>query len=131
MKILGEKRFCKWAKKEGIDHARLVETAKEAFAGQVEADLGGCLFKKRLARDGEGKSGGYRTVLCFRKSDEDRIFFLHGFAKGAKANISAAERKALIKLGSALLSASERQMQDILTLGYLVRIGGDGDDKEK
>ena len=65
MQVFLERRFGKWAEREQIDDARLVETAKEAFAGQYEADLGGCLFKKRVAREGAGKSGGYRRFCVF------------------------------------------------------------------
>lgn len=131
MRVLAEKRFGKWAEKEGLDQAKLFEAAMEAFAGQFEADLGGYLFKKRLARDGEGKSGGYRTILCFRKSGEDLIVFLHGFSKGAKGNISASERKALMRLAAGLVTASAAQVQELLALGYLVRIGEGADEREQ
>ena len=61
--------------------------------GLVDADLGGFLYKKRVARPGDGKSGGYRTVLSARIGD--RYVFLHGFAKKDKANITQDEKKAL------------------------------------
>lgn len=95
----------------------------EAFAGQYEADLGGYLFKKRLAREGEGKSGGYRTILCFRKADDDRIFFLHGFAKGVKENIDSLESRALKKLAAGLLSVTDAQIDGLLDRGFLKKIG--------
>jgi hypothetical protein len=31
--------------------------------GLFDADLGGGLFKKRIARQGQGKSGGFRTLV--------------------------------------------------------------------
>ncbi|MCQ6963981.1 type II toxin-antitoxin system RelE/ParE family toxin [Aromatoleum toluolicum] len=31
-----------------------------------DADLGGFFYKKRVARSGGGKSGGYRTLLSAR-----------------------------------------------------------------
>ena len=123
MQVFLERRFGKWAEREQIDDARLVETAKEAFAGQYEADLGGYLFKKRLAREGAGKSGGYRTLLCFRKADDDRIIFLYGFAKGAKANIDATERAVLKQLAASLLTATDAQIGRLLEQGFLKRIG--------
>lgn len=131
MRIYLEQRFGKWAEKEGIDDRRLFQSAREAFAGQVDADLGAYLFKKRIARDGQGKSGGYRTILCFRKANEDRIFFLHGFAKGVKENISALELNALMKLGQGLLSATEEQLHGLLTQGYVKRIGEDADEAQE
>ena len=131
MRVFLEKRFGKWAEMAGIDEACLVDTAVEAFAGQYEADLGGYLFKKRLAREGEGKSGGYRTILCFRKANEDRIFFLYGFAKGVKGNIDTLERKALLKLAAGLLSATEAQIGALLDKGLLTRIGETSDETEE
>lgn len=72
-----ERRFRKWVEKEGIEHARLVETAMEAFAGQYEADLGGYLFKKRLAREGEGKSADIgRSCASVRQMMTGYSFFM-------------------------------------------------------
>lgn len=121
--VLLEKRFAKWAEKEGIDDVRLLRAAGEVAAGQYEADLGGSLFKKRIAREGGGKSGGYRTILCVRKAGLDRIVFLHGFAKGAKANIDATERAVLKQLSASLLMATDAQIGKLLEQGFLKRIG--------
>lgn len=85
----------------------LIQAAKEAFAGQVEGDLGGGLFKKRIARAGAGKSGAYRMILCFRKANSARIFFLHGFAKNDKGTILAREEKALKLLAKALVDVTD------------------------
>ena len=41
-----------------------------------DADLGGGLFKKRIARPGQGKSGGYRTLGATNKGD--RWVFVYG-----------------------------------------------------
>ncbi|WP_333815066.1 type II toxin-antitoxin system RelE/ParE family toxin [Tabrizicola sp.] len=131
MRVFLERRFKKWVEKEGIEDARLVETAMEAFAGQYEADLGGYLFKKRLAREGEGKSGGYRTILCFRKADDDRIFFLYGFAKGVKENIDSLESRALKKLAAGLLSVTDAQIDGLLDKGFLKKIGEVRDEAEE
>jgi hypothetical protein len=95
--VFAQKQFDRWASDAGLSHKALIEAAKEAFSGQVEADLGGGLFKKRIARFGSGKSGGFRTVLCFRKGNDQRIFFLFGFPKSDKGNITQSEEKALKK----------------------------------
>ena len=70
--------------------------------GLIDADLGGCVFKKRIALPGKGKRGGARTLLAFKQGHH--VFFIYGFAKSARANISAAERKALRRLADELLS---------------------------
>jgi hypothetical protein len=127
VRVFAGRRFGKWAEREGLDDARLFETAMEAFAGDYDADLGGYLFKKRLAREGEGKSGGYRTILCFRKSDQQRIFFLHGFAKGVKGNITDREATALKLIARSLMDLTEGELRDLVLLGAYVEVKGVND----
>jgi len=62
-----------------------------------DADLGGGVIKQRIARTGGGKSGGYRTIILFRCGD--RAYFVHGFAKNDKDNISEAELSHAVKSG--------------------------------
>lgn len=70
-----------------------------ALAADPEAgiSLGGGLRKVRLARRGEGKSGGYRMIHFYRSRDMP-LFLLTVFAKNEKANISPTERAELIEL---------------------------------
>ena len=60
-------------------------------SGLIDADLGGSLYKKRVARPGGGKSGGYRTLVSARIGN--RYVFLYGFPKNDKANITQDERR--------------------------------------
>src|ERR1700683_1838925 len=53
--------------------------------GLIDADLGSGLLKQRVARAGEGRSGGYRTIIAYRAGD--RAVFLYGFAKNERDNI--------------------------------------------
>ena len=69
--------------------------------GLYEADLGGGLLKKRIARPGQGKSGGYRTLVATNK--RGRWFFVFGFPKDVRSNIDEDEEEALKKLASHLL----------------------------
>ena len=110
MRVFMSKAFRKWSDGEAISQDDLCRAAKEAFAGQVEADLGGYLFKKRLARSGGGKSGGYRTILGFRKHNSDLIFFLYGFPKNSRANITRREQDALSLNAKALVGATDDQI---------------------
>lgn len=113
MRVFLNKQFSKWAADEGIDDETLIETAEKAFAGEVDADIGGYLFKQRVAREDGGKSGGYRTILCFRKANDSRIFFLHGFPKSNKGNISSKEEKALKKIAKSLVDLSNEQVEGL------------------
>jgi len=61
-------------------------------AEQFDADLGGGVYKIRVARSGEGKANGYRVIVYFR--NKFRIFFVYGFAKSNRSNIDEGELKA-------------------------------------
>ena len=122
MRAFKGKQFSRWASAEKISDADLCQAASEAFAGQVEADLGGYLFKKRIARQDGGKSGGYRTILGFRKSNSSRIFFLHGFPKNVRANITVRERSALSANASALIDTTDRQIEELKAIGTILEL---------
>lgn len=122
MRVFKGKQFSRWAAGEAIGDYELCQAAAEAFDGQFEADLGGYLFKKRIARKDGGKSGGYRTILGFRKSDSQRIFFLYGFPKNVRANITTKERSALGANASALVDATDRQIEELKAKGTILEL---------
>jgi hypothetical protein len=65
VRIYKNKWFARFARKERISGAKLRQAVKEAEAGKIDADYGGGVIKQRIARTGEGKSGGYRTVILY------------------------------------------------------------------
>jgi hypothetical protein len=85
-------RFCHFANKEGITDNELLEIVDQLEGDQADANLGGDVYKVRVARQGEGKSGGYRVIVYFR--NEFRTFFVYGFPKSDRDNISRKELKA-------------------------------------
>ena len=93
--------------------------------GLIDADLGGHILKKRVALSGKGKRGGARTLVATRKAD--RWFFVFGFAKNEKANISSKELAALQKYGADLLNQTEAQLDRAIVEGALVEICHDQD----
>lgn len=117
MRIFKNKWFNRWARGEGISDAVLLNAAVEIATGKVEADLGGCLFKKRLPRTGEGKRGGYRVVVGYKKYNTERIIFLYAFAKNEKANMSAEEEAVLSLTAETFISAADKQVQELLAIG--------------
>ena len=129
MKVFVQKQFDKWATEGDLTDDVLMQAAKEAFAGQVDGDLGGFLFKKRIARAGGGKSGGFRTIICFRKANSERIFFLHGFPKNEKDNISLREEKALKLLAKALVDLTNAQLDDLKLRGAMRQLKGKTDEE--
>jgi hypothetical protein len=122
MRAFKGKLFSRWSASENIGDDDLCQAAADAFAEQYDADLGGYLFKQRIARKDSGKSGGYRTILGFRKSDSSRIFFLYGFPKNARANITARERAALSANAAALIGASDEQIEALKAKGTIVEM---------
>jgi hypothetical protein len=121
-KVYLGRAFRKWALSEAIAEQRLCTAAWEAAAGQVEADLGGSLFKKRIARRGAGKSGGYRTIICLRRVAPDRVFFLYGFPKSSRPNITRREKQALAANARALIAANAAQVDALIARGALFEL---------
>ena len=101
MRIFATKSFRRFQRKERIGDSALCSAIDRAERGLVDADLGSGLIKQRVAREGEGRSGGYRTIVAYRKAL--RSVFLFGFSKSKQANISAADERDLADFGSMLM----------------------------
>lgn len=120
MKLYKTKVFARWADKEGLSDDALASAICEVEAGLVEASLGSYLYKKRVARVGQGKRGSYRTIIAYQQGD--RAFFLFGFDKGAKDNISRREKKALAKMASVFMECSRSDLNKAVKSGALIKI---------
>lgn len=119
-RFLERKDFAKWQAGEKLPDAALCKAVNEMESGLIDADLGGLLYKKRVARPGGGKSGGYRTLLSARIGS--RYVFLHGFAKNDKANITEDEKRALRFAGKVFLDLSGEALAKALQSGVLVEV---------
>ena len=64
--------------------------------------LGGGLRKVRIPREGDGKSGGYRTIYVFAGTHMP-IFLITVFAKNEKSNLTKSEQAAAIRLSKILV----------------------------
>lgn len=100
--------FQDFVKDEGLNDEVLWKAVAEVERGLVDARLGGSLIKKRVPRPGAGKSGGYRTIMAHRQGE--RIFLLYGFAKNERANITQAERAALLLAGDAYMKLTDADL---------------------
>lgn len=120
MRVFKNKSFTRFAIREAIEDEDLLEAIECANNGLISADLGGGIIKQRIARYGQGKSGGFRTIIIFKT--EDRAFFVYGFAKNQKANISDKELKALKKLASQLLSYSDQDLTKAIQNGVFQEV---------
>jgi hypothetical protein len=112
MRVFAVKLFAKFQKQERISDTALCEAIARAERGLIDADLGHGLIKQRVARAGQGRSGGYRTLLAYRV--QDRAVFLFGFAKSDRSNISTDELQALAARGAGWLLASDEIIESAI-----------------
>ena len=120
MRVFATKAFNRFARSERISHDKLCEAVDRASRGVVDANLGGGLVKQRVARPGQGRSGGYRTVIALRHLN--RAVFLYGFAKSERDNISAADLARLKKLAALFLDASSDDLDGWCERGELEEV---------
>lgn len=112
MRIFKGREFSKFARREDISDQKLIDAIKRAESGLIDADYGGGLIKQRISRLNEGKSGGYRSIVIYQKGD--KAFFVYGFAKNERENITQTQKNDFKKLARALLSATEEQLKSLL-----------------
>jgi hypothetical protein len=113
--------FSRFAAKEGITDGELKLLVNDVLeAGQPEADLGGGVYKVRVARSGGGKSGGYRVIVYFRSGE--RTFYVYGFAKSNRGNISQKELRKFKENSRRMLALTEAQIVAWLKDGTLHEI---------
>ena len=117
------KAFMRFADKADLSDVALCRAVRDAERGLVAADLGGGVIKQRIARPGQGKSGGFRTLILFRAGT--RAIFVHGFAKNEKDNIGKDELVALKRLAAELLAYDDKTLGRVIASGVLVEVNCD------
>ena len=120
MRIFKSRWFQRFARKEVIADAALRDAVARAERGQIDADLGGEVIKQRIARPGQGKSKGYRTIILFRRGT--RAFFVYGFAKSQRANIDVDEERQFKEAAKHVLALTEKQLAELLDRGDFVEV---------
>lgn len=125
MAVYKTKWFDRWARKEGLADANLCAAVREMASGLIDADLGGGLVKKRVARPGQGKSGGFRTLVATNRGN--RWAFVFGFPKNERSNIDKDEAEALKKLAAHLLSLTPQAVGKAQRAGELIEVNCDAE----
>ena len=123
MQTFKTKWLARFARREGIADKNLSEAIERAERGLIDADLGGGLIKQRVARRGQGRSGGYRTVVAYRA--QDRAVFLYGFAKNERDNIDPDQLISLREIAAAWLAADAAKIQRAVDDGALQEVQHD------
>jgi len=127
MRIFKTKWLARFARHEGITDASLRDAIVRAERGLIDVDLGGGLIKQRVARQGQGRSGGYRMLVGYRMND--RSVFLLGFAKKERENIEDNELLSLREAAERWLAADAARIQKELELGNLQEVNHDEESK--
>lgn len=118
--IFKTRHFARWARKAGLVDSLLKTAVLEIQCGLLEADLGGGVVKKRIALPGRGKRGSTRTLLVTNR--DDRWFFVYGFEKNERANISEKELESLRKLAKNLLGLTSVQIAAAIEKSFLMEV---------
>jgi hypothetical protein len=129
IRLLKDLEFARWARKAHLTDSMLHDAADEIERGLIDARLGGFLLKKRVARPGGGKRGGYRTIVAYRQGI--RLVFLFGFAKNETDNITRAEQLALGKLGEVYLAYDEGTVDRMVREMLLIEVRNEPDTQER
>ena len=96
------------------------EAVARADQGQIDADLGGEVIKQRIARPGQGRSKGYRTIILLRRGE--KAFFVYGFSKSQRANIDHDEEHQFKDAAKHVLALTEKQLAELVKRGDFMEV---------
>ena len=124
LKVFKNAWFGRFTRKERISVDALWDAVERAEKGQIDANLGGGVIKQRIARPGEGKSKGYRSIVLFRKGKKS--FFVYGFPKSELGNIREDEEKQFKKMAKHVLALTDAQLSELIANGQFEKVVRDG-----
>jgi len=110
----------RWMRKTELTDKALCAAIAEMMLGLIDGDLGGGIIKKRIGLAGRGKRSGARTLVATNKGS--RWFFVYGFEKNDRTNISADELAALQGIARELLARTTQQLDGAVVDGSLQEI---------
>ncbi|WP_241053184.1 type II toxin-antitoxin system RelE/ParE family toxin [Achromobacter xylosoxidans] len=126
MRVFKNAWFERFARKQGIADQALLEAIEQAGQGLIDADLGGGVIKQRVARPGQGKSSGFRTIILYRTAE--RAFFVYGFAKSDRDNIDDDEKAEFKKAAVHVLGLSEEHLAELIQKGLFSEVHDHGEE---
>jgi hypothetical protein len=126
MRVFKTRVFDRWAGKVGITDSALLKAVADIERGLIDADLGSNLFKQRVALPGRGKSGGTRTLLATRFAGT--LYFLFGFEKSDRDNITQRELGIYQSLASNLVALNNTQIETALNANELMEVKNEPND---
>jgi hypothetical protein len=123
VRIFKTKWFARYARREGIADKRLREAIERAERGMIDADLGGGLIKQRVAREGKGRSGGYRVIVAYRL--RYRAVFIYGFARSEQENVESDDLVTAKEIAAKWLAADVERIDRAIEEDELQEVEGD------
>ena len=120
MRIFKTKAFDKFAQKNHISDSELLEAVTRAEQGLIDADLGGNIIKQRIARTGQGRSGGFRSFIFYQINENS--YFVAGISKNARDNISVQELSALKELAKEYAKLTPPQIESQIKNGLFIEV---------
>ncbi len=120
MEIYKNKLFHQWSKEECLSDKALIDAISEMVNGIYDANLGGYIYKKRIAIRGKGKRGSLRTIIAYKA--EDKAIFIYGYAKNNKSNVSVKEELALKKLAKIYFSYGVNEIKKAVQMNELIEV---------
>lgn len=123
MAIYATRWFARWANQQGLTNKGLCRAVHEISRGLYDARLGGHLVKKRIARPGGGKSGGFRTLIATNFGS--LWVFVFGFAKNEQEDIEPDNLDGFRKWADELAAMPSHKMTDAHEKGALIRVDCD------
>ena len=125
MRIFKTKWLARFARRGRIDDHSLREAIERAERGIIDADLGEGLIKQRVARTGQGRSGGYRMLVAYMA--QDRAVFLYAFAKNERDDIGQDELLSLREIAARWLAIDPAQITKAIESDELQEVSYDED----
>ena len=120
MRVFKNRWLTKFADRQGISDADLIEAVTRAESGLIDADLGGGVIKQRIARQGHGKIGGYRSLILFKHGS--RAFVVYAFAKSNRENIDRHELQVYRETARFYLNYTDEELNALMTKGIIMEI---------
>ena len=129
MRVFKTKEFARFARREKIADAVLCDAVDRAERGLIDADLGRGLIKQRLARPGQGRSGGFRTLLVYRA--RTRSVFVYGFPKSERDNIDPDELVFWRKVAAAYLAMNGDKLAASIASDEITEVTWDAEGEDE
>jgi hypothetical protein len=120
VRILVTKHFRKWASKHSLSDLALAGAVSDLSENKSVNQLGKFLFKIRVRSSSSGKSGGFRTIVV--AVENDRVFFVYGFAKNEKDNLNKSELDGFKQLAKTYAALSVKQISQAIKYGELFEV---------